>query len=51
MPNEADYNTWLGAGSGEGSMAEQERVLVQPVGLRHLPPERDQQAERAMPET
>ena len=35
--NEADYNAWLGAGSGEGSMAEQGESAVQPAGLRHLP--------------
>ena len=48
--NEADYDKWLGAGSGEGSMAEQGRVPVQPAGLRHLSPECDEQAERALPE-
>jgi cytochrome c oxidase subunit II len=30
--NEADYNTWLGAGSGEGSMAEQGQALFNQLG-------------------
>src|ERR1700683_2513133 len=32
--NEADYNTWLGAGSGEGSMAEQGRALFNQLVCR-----------------
>ena len=30
--NEADYNAWLGAGSGEGSMAEQGEALFNQLG-------------------
>jgi len=30
--NEADYNVWLGAGSGEGSMAEQGQALFNQLG-------------------
>lgn len=30
--NEADYNTWLGEGSGEGSMAEQGQALFNQLG-------------------
>src|SRR3984957_6557980 len=30
--NEADYNKWLGAGSGEGSMAEQGQALINQLG-------------------
>lgn len=30
--NEADYNAWLGAGSGEGSMAEQGQALFNQLG-------------------
>src|SRR5580698_7847491 len=30
--SEADYNTWLGAGSGEGSMAEQGQALFNQLG-------------------
>ncbi len=49
--SEQDYNAWLAAGSGEGSMAEQGPGALQPARLRQLPCERHQQEQRPVPES